>query len=256
MQVYGSSLDRPLRLFSEPYVLYQRIKRSHRITDRLDCFMKVAYDACVLRIEDHRSTKGQRTRRRIVENAPVLFNVHGVVGTSMADVSDATGLEKGGVYNHFASKEELPAAAFDYAAGITLDRIASAFKSQKPGLKQLRALLEIYRKSDDRPLLRGGCPLMNTAIEADDTNPELRRRARSAMESWRKVVAEALEDAMRVRAIAKVDTGRTASVFLATIEGGLMLAKLYGDIGHLRAAVDHLEAYLDSIALGKSGRSA
>jgi len=97
---------------------------------------------------------------------------------------------------------------------------------------------------------------MNTAIEADDTNFELRRRARSGIESWRNLVAQALEDAMRAGAIAKVDTGRTASVFLATIEGGLMLAKLYGDIGHLRAAVDHLDAYLDSIALRKGGRSA
>jgi hypothetical protein len=37
---------------------------------------------------------------------------------------------------------------------------------------------------------------------------------------------------------------------VATVEGGVMLGKLYGDGAHLRAAIDHLAAYVDSIDAG------
>ena len=56
-------------------------------------------------------TKGQQTRRGIVEKAAPLFNQKGYEGTSLSDLMDATGLQKGGIYRHFDSKEELAAAA-------------------------------------------------------------------------------------------------------------------------------------------------
>ena len=60
-------------------------------------------------------SKGELTRQRIIEEAAPIFNQRGFAGCSMQDVLDATGLEKGGVYRHFASKEELAAEAFQYA---------------------------------------------------------------------------------------------------------------------------------------------
>src|SRR5580704_10118479 len=62
-----------------------------------------------------KSFRGEATRRRIVEQSAAVFNRHGYSGTSMSDLMAATGLEKGGLYRHFASKEDLAAAAFDYA---------------------------------------------------------------------------------------------------------------------------------------------
>ena len=60
-------------------------------------------------------TKGAATRQRIVELAAPVFNQRGYVGASMRDLVDATGLEKGGIYNHFGSKEQLALEAYDYA---------------------------------------------------------------------------------------------------------------------------------------------
>jgi TetR/AcrR family transcriptional repressor of nem operon len=54
-----------------------------------------------------RVTKGQQTRREIVEKAAPLFNKKGFEGTSLSDLMHATGLQKGGIYHHFSSKEEL-----------------------------------------------------------------------------------------------------------------------------------------------------
>src|SRR5215469_4932825 len=64
--------------------------------------------------------KGQKTRERIVAEAASLFNQRGFEASSMSELKEATGLEKGGIYRHFSSKEELAAKAFDYAWKVTL----------------------------------------------------------------------------------------------------------------------------------------
>jgi TetR/AcrR family transcriptional repressor of nem operon len=51
--------------------------------------------------------KGERTRRVIVEKAAALFNTRGYFGSSINDLMREMGLQKGGIYNHFSSKEEL-----------------------------------------------------------------------------------------------------------------------------------------------------
>ncbi len=60
-------------------------------------------------------SKGEATRQRIIALAAPLFNQHGYNGCSLNDIMEATGLEKGGIYRHFESKEELAAEAFDFA---------------------------------------------------------------------------------------------------------------------------------------------
>ena len=71
-------------------------------------------------------TKGEQTRQRIIARAAPVFNVHGFAGTSMGQLTEAIGLEKGGIYNHFPSKEALALQAFDYAVGLTAARFAAA----------------------------------------------------------------------------------------------------------------------------------
>jgi TetR/AcrR family transcriptional repressor of nem operon len=201
-----------------------------------------------------RATKGQRTRERIVERAAELFNTRGVAGASMAEISEATGLEKGGVYNHFASKEALAIAAFDYGAGIVLARIETALASHGSALGKLRAVLDLYRGTMPR-LFVGGCPIMNTAIEADDTNPELRKRARATFDRWMRAVARVVEAGMATGEIrATVDPYTVANVTLSSIEGAVMLSTLYRSRAPLQAAVAHLEAYFDTLAMPAQAR--
>ena len=66
-------------------------------------------------------SKGEQTRQAIIEKAAPLFNQRGFEGCSMADIMEATGLEKGGVYRHFSSKEELAAAVFRYSMQTAVD---------------------------------------------------------------------------------------------------------------------------------------
>ncbi len=56
------------------------------------------------------TTKGERTRARLIQAAHRLFIEQGYHGTSMRRIAERAGLALGGIYNHFASKEDILAA--------------------------------------------------------------------------------------------------------------------------------------------------
>jgi TetR/AcrR family transcriptional regulator, transcriptional repressor for nem operon len=189
--------------------------------------------------------KGEATRERIAARAAEVFNVRGVAGASLADLMAATGLQKGGIYNHFASKEQLALAAFDHAAAVLERRFAPAWEAG--GLATLRAFVETFRSYGARPPLAGGCPVLNTAVESDDTDPLLRDRARAVAEAWRARLVAAVAAGKAAGEIRPgVDAEALATVLVATLEGGLMLTKLAGNPAHLEHAAAHLLAYLDA----------
>jgi AcrR family transcriptional regulator len=128
-------------------------------------------------------SKGEETRQRIVAQAAAMFNQHGFDGSSLSELMKATGLEKGGIYRHFSSKEELAAEAFDYAWKAAWDarmRDLGSIANSVDKLKQIIA--NCVRRRSSVP---GGCPLLNTAIDADDGNPILRASALKALGVWR-----------------------------------------------------------------------
>ena len=53
------------------------------------------------------ATKGERTRAALLDASYKLFISQGYHGTSMRDIADAAGLALGGIYNHFATKEDI-----------------------------------------------------------------------------------------------------------------------------------------------------
>src|SRR3984957_15247277 len=70
--------------------------------------------------------KGEQTRQEIIRKAAPIFNQKGYEGATVSDLMRATGLEKGGIYRHFGSKQELAGDAFDYAWKIEMDRLLEA----------------------------------------------------------------------------------------------------------------------------------
>ena len=190
-------------------------------------------------------TKGEQTRRKIVEAAAPIFNERGYDGASMADLMAATGLKKGGIYRHFSSKEELAAAAFDYtwkaAQNLRLVNIDES-ASGTDQLKQLIANFVNYRGP-----VSGGCPILNTAVDADDGNALLRTRVRKALRNWvarlENIVAKAAE---RSEIRAEADPKAVATLIVATLEGALMITRLERNDHALRCVQRQLDRYIDT----------
>ena len=198
-------------------------------------------------------TKGQRTRERIVREAGELFNVHGYAGTSVADVSDAVGLEKGGVYNHFESKDALALACFDRAAEDVLARMQRAVAPHASAWDRIQAIFDLYVRLTDRATVKGGCPILNTALEADDTHPALAARARAALKSWRKMLAGIIDDGIAAGEFRTPAPAEVATTIVAGIEGGMMLSKIAGDAAPMRTVTAQLTVYLHA-ALSRAAR--
>lgn len=192
--------------------------------------------------------KGERTRRRILESTAGVFNTKGYFGSSMGDLVRASGLEKGGIYNHFGSKEELALEAFDYAASIMRGRFEEALRDKQGALERLNAVVDVLGGMVEDPPVDGGCPVMNTAVEADDAHPALRERAVAAMGEWLGLVGRTVKDGVASGELRPdADPREVATVVVATLEGAVMLSRLHDDPAHVRRAVEHLRAYLASL---------
>ena len=191
--------------------------------------------------------KGERTRDMIVARAAPLFNSRGYFGSSLSDIMRATGLEKGGIYNHFEGKDDLAVQAFDYAAGLIRRRLRAAVEEQEHAADRLLAIISVFRANVEDPPVAGGCPVLNTAVEADDAHPLLRERARAALDGWSGLIRETVLRGLRAGEIRPgTDPDAVATLLIATLEGAIMLTKLYGDPVHMRRAVEHLTAYIDT----------
>jgi AcrR family transcriptional regulator len=195
------------------------------------------------------TTRGEKTRRRIVEKAARVFNTKGYFGSSMSDLVREIGLEKGGIYNHFASKEELALEAFDYAAGTMRERFREALEGKEEALERLFAVVDVLGGLAEDPPVAGGCPVLNTAVESDDAHMKLKDRAREAMSGWLRLIGSVIKEGVRNGEIRSGTNPReTASVVVATLEGAVMLSRLYDDPVYMKRSVNHLKKHLRSLA--------
>jgi AcrR family transcriptional regulator len=192
--------------------------------------------------------KGTETRQVIVERAASLFNTRGY-GASMQEVLEATGLQKGGVYNHFESKDDLAAASFEFAIARIRESLTARLKEIDSPVERLRALPRAFaeRYAGDGPY-PNGCVVLNTTIEAKQHMPELRRRAQDAMRWFLGQFRRQVNDAVRAGELPEGTRGQdVAAVFVSILEGAMLLAVLYGDRKYLRRAIDHLDWYIDTL---------
>jgi TetR/AcrR family transcriptional regulator, transcriptional repressor for nem operon len=199
----------------------------------------------------HVQTKGERTRERVIAQAAQVFNQRGYWGSSLRDLMDATGLEKGGIYNHFAGKDELAAAAFEHNVDLMRARIRAALQGHRHAQDRLRGITDVYRLFVVEPPFVGGCPIMNLAVDSDDTHPMLRAKARRAMAELRdetiaRIVARGVE---RGELRAEVDPQQVAVVFVSMLEGALMLSHLYDDSSQMAVAADHLDRFVADLVV-------
>ena len=89
---------------------------------------------------------------------------------------------------------------------------------------------------------------MNTAIEADDTHPELRDRARASMTLWHRLIGRIVKDGIADGTLAAdTDPYGLAALLTGSLEGALMLSRLYEDAAFTDRVVDHLTAHVESL---------
>jgi TetR/AcrR family transcriptional regulator, transcriptional repressor for nem operon len=197
--------------------------------------------------QSRKSFRGKTTRQRIVEQAAAVFNRHGYAGTSMSELMAATGLEKGGLYRHFASKQDLAAAAFEYAWETVSEPRRRGLEDCETALEKLLLLVKNFVEQPPRTL-PGGCPLLNTAIDSDDGNAVLRSKARVALDQWLAAIADIVCQGQQSRELRDdMDPTAVAVIVIASLEGAVMMSRMEKTREPLLSVGKHLAGYLQSL---------
>lgn len=193
--------------------------------------------------------KSENTRQSIIAKTAPVFNSKGYSGTSMSDMMRATGLSKGCIYGHFENKDEVALAAFDYNHHRIIEHLKAGIAATDNAIERLLIYPGMYKNYQIYPFLQAGCPILNTATEADDTHPLLKEKAEQAVHIWRTSIENQIKRGIARKEI-KEDTDPVAFavVMVSLIEGAFMQAKLTAGIRELTIAMNFLEKMIKDLA--------
>lgn len=180
-------------------------------------------------------SKALRTKQFIIEKTAPLFNMKGYSGTSMSDITEATGLTKGSIYGNFANKDEVALAAFRFNVKKLHDIFAREIEKEETYKGKLLVYPRLYSDYYDLRVTQGGCPIINTATEADDTHPVLRKKVERVIVSWKEQLTYFIEQGIASGEFKakSINPEQTALTMIAIIEGAIMIAKITGKISTL-----------------------
>jgi TetR/AcrR family transcriptional repressor of nem operon len=191
-------------------------------------------------------SKGEATRKRIVARAANLLNTQGYLGTPVSEIMRVTGLQKGGIYRHFESRAALTLEAFEYAVDRMRDRLLDALKGKTTAKEKLFALLDVVRNAAHEEAFRGGCPIMNLAVESDDADPKLRDAARKAMSQLIGLFERVIAEGIKHGEFPAGDARAQATSIVASVEGAMLLSNLYKDRAYVETALDNLKRSVEA----------
>jgi TetR/AcrR family transcriptional regulator, transcriptional repressor for nem operon len=195
-------------------------------------------------------SNAEHTKQIIIEQAAISFNQNGYVGTSITDIVKSTGVHKSGIYKHFKSKDEIAVAAFNYSLGLIVDAAIDRVGKEETAINRLIAFVNTFKGFTTEPICVGGCPILNTAVESDDTHPGMRLHVQNAINGIRALIGSIIELGIRQgEIVANTDIEQVSTIIFVTIEGAIMMSKLYGNDIYLDRAISHLHQYIHDLQI-------
>ncbi|MCA1920112.1 MAG: TetR/AcrR family transcriptional regulator [Flavobacterium piscis] len=194
-------------------------------------------------------TKAERTKQFILETAVPLYNEKGISGVNIDDVLEATKLTKGCLYGHFENKEDLSEQVIDLSLKLVSDRIRAAVYQAKTIKGKVFAFLDFY-KNPIETYISGGCPIFNTAVEADDNYPLIKEKVAKVFRSGQQELAGLLQEGINTGEFsAKLDPVVFAFKLTASVEGGIVMCRVMGTAKPMQGLVKSLKSELEQYVI-------
>jgi AcrR family transcriptional regulator len=144
------------------------------------------------------TTKGERTRAAILDEALRLVSKAGLDGLTIGTLADATGMSKSGLFAHFGSREELLLAVLAHGQAEFTEVVFEPAMAKPRGLPRLRAMFVNWLDWTESAELPGGCPFVSGASEFDDKPGPVRDTLAGAQRAWietlKRGVRQAIEE--------------------------------------------------------------
>jgi TetR/AcrR family transcriptional regulator, transcriptional repressor for nem operon len=197
-------------------------------------------------------TKGERTRQHIIEATAPLFNTKGFEGTSLADLCEATGLTKGALYGSFENKEELSKEAFYYTLGKMRSIGKERVRKKKTNKQKLIAYLDFFACYVMDPPVPGGCPMMNTAVEADDYHTLMKKIVARELQQSVADLTYLLDSGKKAGEFRKdMPSKEIAYLFFCSVEGAIMFSRAAASEEAMKNVVKNLKRMIHAFSVTK-----
>ena len=142
------------------------------------------------------SAKGVQTRQDIIEKSLQLFCIKGYYNTSINDILQATGLTKGGVYGHFASKEDLWYAVYEEALRIWRQAVFQGIQSGSDPLQRIQTLIENDLKNKlGKGVFGGSCFFHRMLVELSGQSERMSNQVMKGIEQMTGLLCAWLQQA-------------------------------------------------------------
>ena len=189
--------------------------------------------------------KGEQTRTKILDESARLFVRKGIGATTVNDILKATGTTKGNLYFHFTGKDEIGLEVLKREKQAFMNFLDTALDGETPGQglnNFFKAAVEKHRRQD----FVGGCLFGNTALEASDTSPDFATFVVSVFEDWITKITRKIDQTQQLGQMRRdIPARNLAEMVVATIEGGIMQARLLKSEQPLQHSIGTLQKVLE-----------
>lgn len=193
--------------------------------------------------------KGLQTRQNIIEKSLQLFCVKGYFNTSINDILEATGLTKGGLYGHFASKEDLWYAVYDEALTIWRKVVFQGIQSGSDPLHRIQTLIENDIKNKlGKHVFEGGCFFHGMLVELCGQSEVLSNHLMQGFNQLAGVLRAWLEQADQQGLLKEnLNFNEIANYIIISLNGAAALYAASRDAAVLDQTVTQLHFYIQQL---------
>jgi AcrR family transcriptional regulator len=188
--------------------------------------------------------KGEATRVRILEEATHQAALRGLTGVSLADVADAVGMSKSGLFKHFLSKEDMHLAVVQMVTDRFRDIVWTPAAGLPPGRARLEKVFELWLHWCEEEWAESGCPITQLSVELDDQPGPLQDLLRKQLQAFRKSVTREFLS-LRDPPLSEVEAQAAYFQMKSFILGHSDSRRMMGDDDARRSATAAFEALLD-----------
>lgn len=198
---------------------------------------------------------GTATRQRILDATQRLVIAQGFAATSVDEVIAAAGTTKGGLFHHFASKQDLARALVErYAAedaAITEDLIGRSERLSHDPLQQLLIFVGLLTDETEQQMRAGpGCVFASFCYERQLVDEATRELIAESLRRFRERIRMKLDDVVRrYPPRAQIDLDPLADQVTTLIEGTHVMARALEDPSLIRGQLDQFRTYLELLFL-------
>lgn len=191
-------------------------------------------------------SKAEQTRQFIIEKSAPVFNIKGYAGTSLSDIQEVSKLTKGAIYGNFSDKNELAVAAYEYSSSMVIDVLTATMQAAASATESLFSYADYYVQNVQFVVSKGGCPLMNAAIEADDHLFFMRDAVRNSMKRIISLIQKTIEQGQMDKEFKPdLDAAEYAATIFSLMEGTILLVKIINDGTYFKITADRIKLLID-----------